>query len=95
MPVGVTVAADFETSGWTIAPKFDLSVVPQLGDKDVTTKIGGVSVDSNVIDHALGRATLGVDASMGSFTFGLDYRYGFGNEDRSNHALKATARYAF
>ena len=28
MPVGVTVSADFETSGWTIAPKFDLSVVP-------------------------------------------------------------------
>ena len=94
-PVGVAVKANFDAAGWKVAPKFDLSVVPQLGDKDVTTKIGGVSVDSNVIDHALGRATLGVDASMGSFTFGLDYRYGFGNEDRSNHALKATARYAF
>lgn len=88
-PVGVALKASFDAAGWRAVPRLDLSVAPQLGDKDASTRIGGVSVDANVIDHALGRAALGVEATKGDFTFG------FGSEDRANHALKASARCAF
>lgn len=40
-------------------------------------------------------AALGVSAEYQSMTFGLNYRYGFGSNDRSNNALHATFRYAF
>ena len=40
MPVGVTVSGDFQTGDWTVAPKFDLSVVPTFGDKDADLKLG-------------------------------------------------------
>ena len=65
MSVGVRVAADFETSGWTIAPKFDLSVVPTWGDKKADMKLGIAganaqdSLSVEVIDSNL-QATLGL-----------------------------------
>mgnify|MGYP004688500491 FL=1 len=66
MPVGVTVAADFETSGWTIAPKFDLSVVPTWGDKKADMKLGIAGANAQdsrsveVIDSNRVQATLGL-----------------------------------
>ncbi|QDA53590.1 autotransporter domain-containing protein [Sutterella faecalis] len=94
-PVGVAVRTTFSAEGWTIAPKFDLSVVPQLGDKEVDATIAGVNVASDMIDDALGHAQFGVSAVSGNLSLGLDYRFGFGAEDRGNHALKASVRYAF
>ena len=90
-PVGVKIAGDFEPSaGWTLTPSFDFTIVPQLGDKDVSTLIGDVDVLDNVYN-----STLGVNAAYGNFTFGLSYRYGFGTDDRSNNAFQARASYAF
>lgn len=86
MPVGVTVSADFETSGWTIAPKFDLSVVPTFGDKDADLKLGitGVSASDDlsvrVIDSNPVQATLGVSATNGAWGFGLNYKLGVGSD---------------
>ena len=101
MPVGVTVSADFETSGWTIAPKFDLSVVPTFGDKDADLKLGitGVSASDDlsvrVIDSNPVQATLGVSATNGAWGFGLSYKLGVGSDDRMNNSFNANVRYAF
>lgn len=101
MPVGVTVSADFETSGWTIAPKFDLSVVPTFGDKDADLKldITGVSASDDlsvrVIDSNPVQATLGVSATNGAWGFGLNYKLGVGSDDRMNNSFNANVRYAF
>ena len=101
MPVGVAVSADFETSGWTIAPKFDLSVVPTFGDKDADLKLGitGVSASDDlsvrVIDSNPVQATLGVSATNGAWGFGLNYKLGVGSDDRMNNSFNANVRYAF
>ena len=90
-PIGVKFAGDFATaSGWTVTPNFDFTIVPQLGDKDVNTLDGKVDILDSVYN-----STLGVNASCGNFMFGLSYRYGFGNDDRSNNAFQARASYAF
>ena len=90
MPVGVKVAGNFETAGWKVTPAVDFTVVPQVGDKQVDTVVGAV----NVIDN-LYNTTLGVSAEYGNFTFGLNYRYGFGNNDRKNNSVNANVRYMF
>ena len=101
MPVGVTVSTDFETSGWTIAPKFDLSVVPTFGDKDADLKLGvtGASATSDyavrVIDSNPVQAQLGINATNGAWGFGLNYKLGVGSEDRMNNSFNANVRYAF
>ena len=101
MPVGVTVSADFETNGWTIAPKFDLSVVPTFGDKDADLKLGitGVSTTDDyavrVIDSNPVQAQLGVNATNGDWGFGLSYKLGAGSDERMNNSFNATVRYAF
>ena len=101
MPVGVTVSADFETNGWTIAPKFDLSVVPTFGDKDAELKLGlaGVAATATdsvrVIDSNPVQAQLGINATNGAWGFGLNYKLGVGSEDRMNNSFNANVRYAF
>ena len=101
MPVGVTVSVDFETNGWTIAPKFDLSVVPTFGDKDADLKLGitGVSTTDDyavrVIDSNPVQAQLGVNATNGAWGFGLSYKLGVGSDDRMNNSFNANVRYAF
>ena len=89
-PVGVAFNGNFETAGWKIVPTLDFSIVPQLGDKDVDTFAGNVDVIDNLYN-----TTLGVAATYQNLTFGLDYRYGFGNEERSNNAVNLKVRYRF
>ena len=101
MPVGVRVAADFEISGWTIAPKFDLFVVPTWGDKKADMKLGIAGVNAQdslsveVIDSNPVQATLGLNATNGAWGFGLSYKLGVGSDDRSNNSFNAQVRYAF
>ena len=97
----MALSADFETSGWTIAPKFDLSVVPTFGDKDAELKLGlagvaATSADSvRVIDSNPVQAQLGINATNGAWGFGLNYKLGVGSEDRMNNSFNANVRYAF
>ena len=101
LPVGVTVAADFQTNGWTVAPKFDLTVVPTFGDKDADLKLGitGVSTTDDysvrVLDSNPVQATLGVNATNGAWGFGLNYKLGVGSDERANNTFNANVRYAF
>ena len=101
MPVGVTVSGDFQTGDWTVAPKFDLSVVPTFGDKNAEMKLGvtGGTVTSDygvrVIDSNPVQATLGVNATNGAWGFGLNYKLGVGSDDRMNNTFNVNVRYAF
>lgn len=90
VPVGVAFNGNFETNGWKIVPALDFSIVPQLGDTDVDTFAGTVDVIDNLYN-----TTLGVAATYQNLTFGMDYRYGFGNEDRSNNSVNLKVRYRF
>lgn len=91
MPVGVTVKGNFRTaSGWTVTPAIDFTAAPQIGDTEVETIVGDVDVIDNVYN-----ATIGVSAGNDTMRFGLDYKYGFGNEGRSNNTFNLKASYLF
>lgn len=90
-PIGVTVKGSFDMSGFKIAPMFDFTAVPQLGDKDVETYLGD-KVD--VIKETY-NTTLGIEAVMGDFSLGLKGVYGFGTNDRENVGVNVNAVYRF
>lgn len=98
-PVGVAFSGNIEAAGWTFAPKVDLSIVPSFGDDEATSKVrwGNVSqsVKTQVVDDAPVQATLGLDATNGSWTFGAFYDLGIGGDDRLDNAFSLKARYAF
>lgn len=96
-PLGVTFSGAFETSGWNLAPTFDLSVVPAFGDKDATTKYNGLTTEviTRVVDSSLVQATLGLSAQKDAFTFGINYTLGAGSDERQNHSFNANVRYTF
>lgn len=91
MPIGVTVKGVFETaSGWRVAPEIDFTAAPQIGDTEVETIIGDVDVIDNVYN-----ASIGVNAGTDAVRFGLSYKYGFGNDGRSNNTFNLKASYLF
>lgn len=96
MPLGVAFSGTFDTNGWKVAPMVDLSVVPTFGDKDAEAKyFGGVKDVVRVVDSNPIRATLGVEAQTGAWTFGVNYGLTAGSDDRLNNSLNANARYTF
>lgn len=91
LPVGVKVAGTFEpAAGWKLVPSVDFTVVPQVGDKEVSTLVGDVDVIDNLYN-----TTVGVEAVYGQYAFGLDAGYGFGTDDRQNATVKANFSYRF
>ena len=96
MPIGVTFSGTFDMTGWKVAPMFDISVVPAFGDKDaVASYTGGISESVRVVDTNPIQATLGVNASVGAWTFGVNYGLTAGSDERLNNSLNANARYSF
>ena len=93
MPVGVTVAGKFAVAGWNVVPEADFSIVPQLGDKRV--EAFGYADDVKILNSGLYNTTLGVAAQKDNLSFGMNYRYGFGSDDRANHGLNLNVRYNF
>lgn len=92
-PVGVTFAGNFETTGWTIVPSYDFTIVPQLADKEV--EAFGSADDMKILNGGLYNNVLGVQAQKGNVSFGLHAAYGFGSNDRSNTQVNANVRYTF
>lgn len=96
MPLGVAFSGTFDTNGWKVAPMVDVSVVPTFGDKDAEAKyFGGVKDVVRVVDSNPIRATLGVEAQTGAWTFGVNYGLTAGSDDRLNNSFNANARYTF
>lgn len=92
-PVGVTFAGNFETTGWTIVPSYDFTIVPQLADKEV--EAFGSADDMKILNGGLYNNVLGVQAQKGNVSFGLHAAYGFGSNERSNTQVNANVRYNF
>ena len=91
LPIGVKVAGTFEpAAGWKLVPSVDFTVVPQVGDKEVSTLVGDVDVIDNLYN-----TTVGVEAVYGQYAFGLDAGYGFGSDDHQNATVKANFSYRF
>lgn len=96
LPLGVTFSGTFEQAGWKVAPMVDLTVVPTFGDKNAEVKFyGGASDVVRAVDSNPIRATIGVEAQTGAWTFGLNYGLTAGSDDRLNNSLNANARYTF
>lgn len=96
LPLGVTFSGTFEQAGWKVAPMVDLTVVPTFGDKDAEVKFyGGASDVVRAVDSNPIRATLGVEAQTGAWTFGVNYGLTAGSDDRLNNSFNANARYTF
>lgn len=96
LPLGVTFSGTFEQAGWKVAPMVDLTVVPTFGDKNAEVKFyGGASDVVRAVDSNPIRATLGVEAQKGAWTFGVNYGLTAGSADRLNNSLNANARYTF
>lgn len=96
LPLGVTFSGTFEQAGWKVAPMVDLTVVPTFGDKNAEVKFyGGASDVVRAVDSNPIRATIGVEAQKGAWTFGVNYGLTAGSDDRLNNSLNANARYTF
>ncbi len=96
MPMGVTFSGTIETAGMKVAPMLDISVVPAFGDKDaVANFMGGYSETVRVVDTNPVQMTLGVNASVDAWTFGVNYGLTAGGDDRLNNSFNLNARYTF
>ena len=95
-PVGVAFSGKvIAEGGWTVVPELDLSVVPQLGDREATVVNAGVGVDQTVLEGALFNARIGLGIQKDNFAFGLNYQHGAGGYGRNNNAFQANARWLF
>lgn len=90
-PVGLAVNGKVDMGAWRIVPTVDFTVVPQLGDKEVSDYYGD-KID--VLDSTY-NASFGLSGTYGDFSLGLKAKYGFGGGDRDNAGVNATAEYRF
>lgn len=90
-PVGLAVNGKVDMGAWRIVPTVDFTVVPQLGDKEISDYYGD-KID--VLDSTY-NATFGISGTYGDFSLGLKAKYGFGGGDRDNAGVNATAEYRF
>ena len=95
MPMGVTFSGTFDMTGWKVAPMLDLSVVPAFGDKDAVANIDGIEDTTRVVDTNPIQMTLGVNAQVDAWTFGVNYGLTAGGDERLNNSFNLNARYTF
>ena len=93
-PIGVTLSRDYvSTSGWTVKPTFDLSVIPAAGDKDVSTTVGvpgmGVtdSATADMMDSVSWQGTLGLEVQKEATSFGLQAGYRKSDDAKSRGVM--------
>ena len=101
IPVGVTIAKEFQGDNWSVKPSFDLTLTGNFGDDetDGTVHWAGVenlytNVSSEVIDNFTYGATLGVAAKTGNFSIGLGVNY-TGSSNTDEYSVNANARFVF
>ncbi len=102
IPVGVTVATEFQTGTWSIKPSFDVTITGQFGDDEAegTFKWAGVEnidshLNSEIFDSFTYGATLGVAAQSASgVSLGLAVGY-TGSSNTDDLGVSANARFTF
>lgn len=102
LPIGVAVEKAFDAgSGWKVAPYADVTLIPQFGDTDSTTRVTGVGtgvsneVKADFAGSFAGQVSLGVTAGKDAFSFGASYGLMAGNAGRQDHVFSLNAKYAF
>lgn len=94
-PIGVTVKGKTSYKGWTINPNVDVSVVPQMADRKAKIWNSGEAFEQDILDPALVNSTIGVTSHKGDWSYGVNYRFGVGGNDRQNHSFIGNIRYQF
>lgn len=101
IPVGVSFSHNIKTDSWTLKPVLDLSVIPAVGDKDLTakTEVDGLeqlSTNADIADSVSFNGTVGLDAATNDGMCGLGIGYGFtGSSNEQAHRVVANFRYNF
>ena len=102
IPVGIALKGNFESScGAKVKPFIDLSVSPTMGDKKVKNvfALEGSSasdtIDARIANNALFNAKVGLEATRGNHSIGLNYGLNAGNKGRTDQLLQAKYRYSF
>lgn len=102
IPVGVTVASEFNAGELKIQPSFDLTITAATGDTDADSDITWISdfnsasysYTTEVFDSVSYSATAGVSAYMGNCNFGLGLNY-TGSSNTNEFGVSANARFVF
>lgn len=102
IPLGVAFNANLKAPcGAVVKPFVDLSFVPNFGDRKVRNTVslsGSVVTDSfdvRIANNALYNGRIGIEASKGNHSFGLNYGIWAGNKGRVDQSLQAKYRYSF
>ena len=94
IPLGVTLSKDYVAeNGWTIKPKFDISIIPTAGDKNASTRVSVPGVSSSdvasaeVMDGVSWNGALGLEVQKGNTSFGLKVGYQKSDDAKSKSAM--------
>ena len=102
IPVGVTIASEFNAGSWSVKPSFDLTLTGNFGDdeNEGTFHWNGVEnidsgLTSEIFDNFTYGATLGVAAQSASgISLGLSVGY-TGSSNVDDFGVNANARFTF
>ena len=102
IPVGVTIASEFQAGTWSVKPSFDVTLTGNFGDdeNEGTFHWNGVenidsSLTSEIFDNFTYGATLGVAAQSASgISLGLSVGY-TGSSNVDDFGVNANARFTF
>ena len=102
IPVGVTIASEFNAGSWSVKPSFDLTLTGNFGDdeNEGTFHWDGVAnidsgLTSEIFDNFTYGATLGVAAQSASgISLGLSVGY-TGSSNVDDFGVNANARFVF
>lgn len=88
IPVGVKYSADYKQGTWTIRPVAEFGYVWNTGDRSVdqTVSLDGTAngFSYDVTDSGSFIGKVGIEATNGTITYGLDYEYQKGDTVKSN-----------
>ena len=102
IPVGVTIASEFQAGTWSVKPSFDLTLTGNFGDDEAegTFHWAGVenidsSLTSEIFDNFTYGASLGV-AAQSSSGISLGVAVGYtGSSNTDDFGVSANARFTF
>ena len=102
IPVGVTIASEFQAGTWSVKPSFDVTLTGNFGDDEAegTFHWAGVenidsSLNSEIFDNFTYGASLGI-AAQSSSGISLGVAVGYtGSSNVDNFGVNANARFTF
>ena len=99
LPLGVSIRQDVvNDNGWVVSPKVDLSYIWAFGDTDSKMEFTTLNIKTpvpyEVMDEGSWLGLVGVDATMGDWTFGVSYSYQKGDHSESKKWY-VDAKYSF